>query len=118
MTTYRSTDPTMELLFAVPFFFLLFGGGALVALIVMARTLLSQPSPGRTLGRWLLVLALCAAQVACWQAADGFRQNIGGGASQTGPVQLALMGVATLWLVHQVWRLFRSSRQRRAPRTS
>ncbi|MFB1488318.1 MULTISPECIES: hypothetical protein [unclassified Thiocapsa] len=104
----------MELLFIIPFSFLLLGGGALVALVVMARTSLRQPAPAKTVGRWLLVLALCAAQVGCWQAADRFGQNVGGGAGTTGLLQWAVIGVATLWLVHQVWRLVRSPCRRSA----
>lgn len=104
----------MELLFIVPFYFLLLGGGALVALVVMARTTLRQPPPGKTVVRLLLVLALCAAQVGCWQAAVGFGQTFGGGGgSPIGPLTLALMGVAALWLIHQAWRLVGSRRQRR-----
>ncbi len=102
----------MELLFIIPFCFLLLGGGALVALVVMARTSLRQPAPAKTVGRWLLVLALCAAQVSCWQAADRFGQNVGGNAGTTDLLQWVVIGVATLWLVHQAWRLVGTRRRR------
>jgi len=81
-----------------------------MAIVVMARTSLRQPPPGKTLVRWVIVLVLCAAQVSCWGAAEGFGRNVGGGSGNTGELQLALIGVGVLWLMHQVWRLLWSRR--------
>lgn len=103
----------------IPLYLLAFGGGALLALIVMAHTSLRQPSPGRTIGRWVLVLALCAVQVAFWQATERFgsisSSNRGDGNDDTVPLQWTVIALMLPWLAHQMWRFIRMRRLGRQP---